>query len=305
MNEIMNIDDFEDLNNSNKKKHKQVEIDLFKLLSNISLYILIGLGVWIALILSTTLVLNRLSFTTMCSLFIVCICSFIAMPWAKRFNNQDHKKLAIIFISMSAILCLLLIISAILIIEICYDIVYETLTFEYIVSCLNYFKIVTVFIIQFFIVSSIFGTYFNFGKDRIPLQVITAFSYLIIDIYLSVLIIAVIFDIENGIQINNSLVSFLSSQTMSTLLLISIFIFAVTNIWFALLKKRSKKMGINIDRRKTFIKEADNIKNQEAKTKLDTQTAEERLEKLRFMFDKNLISKTEYENKKKEILDNM
>ena len=279
-------------NNSNSKK-----INLFKILSNISLYSLLGLSIWIALIITTDLTWNTFSFTCISILAIICFCSFIAMPWAKRSKISNYATISKIFIYLCAILCCLLILSDIFIV----NIVVTSKTLEQSIFQMNFIKWVLIFVIQFSISSSIVNTYLQYSKDRLPLQILSGISYIVFDIYLTTIIIAVSISKEGGFSFNNSVMNYLFSKPMITLLVVACFIFATTLIWFHALKRHSRKSGINIDRRKVIEKENPNTEENQK----EQSVIEDKLEKLNSMYEKKLITEDEYNQKRKDILDKL
>ena len=269
-------------------------VSLFKILSNISLYSLLSLSIWIALIITTDLTWNSFSFTCISILGIICFCSFIAMPWAKRSKINSYTKISKIFLFLCCILCGLLILSDIFII----NIVVTSKTLEQSIFQMNFIKCVLIFVIQFSIFSSIVNTYLQYSKDRLPLQILRGIAYIIFDVYISTIVIAVRISKEDGFTFNNAAIEYLFSKPMITLLVVACFIFATTLIWFHALKKHSKKSGVNIDRRKYIEKDEKDEKTSES-------SIETKLKDLNSMFEKKLITEEEYTKKRKDILDKM
>ncbi|MBQ7307957.1 MAG: SHOCT domain-containing protein, partial [Clostridia bacterium] len=219
----------------------------------------------------------------------------IAMPWAKRLKSYHYATISKIFIYLSAILCLLLIVSDIFIV----NIFATNKEFADSIFQLNFMKWVLIFVVQFVIATNIVNTYLQFSKDKLPLQILSGISYIIFDLYGTTCIIAVSISSENGFHFNSSFVEFLFKQPMISILTIAIFIFVTTFVWFKAVRFRSKKMGINLDKRNPKYVESDKDYSNNGLS------AEKKLLELNNMLDKNLITLDEYNQKRKDILDKM
>ena len=219
------------------------------------------------------------------------------MPWAKRLRMHNYGTISKIFIYLCATLCGLLIISDIFII----NIVVTSKTLEQSIFQINFIKWVLIFVIQFSIFSTIVNSYLQFSKDRLPLQILSGIAYIVFDVYATTIIIAVSISKEDGFSFNNSVMNYLFSKPMITLLVIACFIFATSLIWFSALKIHSKKSGVNIDRRKYIEKDNQNKEeNQKEQSVIET-----KLEELNSMYEKKLITEDEYNQKRKDILDKL
>lgn len=270
------------------KPKKRVNL-AFKILSNISLYLTLIAISW-AIVEAMMNNFNKINGLCICILFIIAFICFVSLPWVKRILS--NPKISILFLIFSGVIGLLMIILSTLVFlgkngEIIY----------------NLLKIILIVCIQFFIMSSITNSYFKYKKDRISLQIIHCLCYAYFDFYVSTLIININF---SGDGYNSSVYKKLMSTPFLQIFVVSIVVFTVSKLWFKIIENRSKKLKLNLDYSEEKTQKNENKIN--ADTNVDhiedsQQSIEERMQKIKTLYDMNLLSKEEYESKKQSIID--
>lgn len=258
---------------------------------------------------------------------ILCFCCILALPWIRKIENKEFKVLSYVFLGIIAACCILWIIADIVIISQYKSIKAAILagnfseeeTIEVISSLfrsLNFLKATFFITIQFSVASFIATTVTRYGKTMIPFQAIAYASYGFVDFWISGILFS--FSINSNLKkfegigidkafgeifrFNFDFFSFLTNKVVLTILLLAVAYVAISN---AITKRQDKRKLTTILEDITDdgnIKEREPIEEKPARV---VDTVEERLEKLKSMFEKNLITKEEYEEKRAKILEDM
>lgn len=267
-------------------------IKLFKILQNTAISIIL---VMVALVIFS--IAEIIPFTPVLGCFygiilIVCFACLYALPWARKFEKNENKKLSLIFMSLIAV-CAVLWMACLIVVIGCITSDKEPGMFLF-----NLIRISLVLSIQMLVSSTIASTILKYKNSMIPFQVITYLSHVYIDFFVTTIIVSI-----NSKFDTNSIVPFLFTKWPLIILALSCAYVFISNI---IIKKTDK-------RKMTEVAYASGDVNynpnqvvgdgfggvQETTTQLSPTV---KLEKLKDMYEKELITKEEYEKKKEEIL---
>lgn len=212
-----------------------------------------------------------------------------AIPWAKRLEEKTYKIPSIIFLVFIGVCAVLFIISLVLIVH--------TISSGKDMSA-GLFTLIRVSLIiatQLLVSSTIAYTFLKYKKTMIAFQVVTYVSNLFVDFWFCCLFIGA-YTTDGSINFNETISSFLFTKIMWTLLALALVYVIISNSVMKNIDK--KKMQSIFDENAYTTSRAENP-SINAKRK---QTVDEKLTKLKFLLDRNLITQDEYDEKKKEIL---
>ena len=258
---------------------------------------------------------------------ILCFSCILALPWIRKIENKEFKILSYVFLGLVALSCILWIVADIVIISQYKSIkaatLAENLTEEESIEIisglfrsLNFLKVTMFLTIQFSVASFIATTITRYGKTMIPFQAIAYASYAFADFWISGLLFT--FSINSNLKkfqglgfnkamkeifyFNEDFFEFLTNKVVLTILLLAVAYVAVSN---AITKRQENR------KLKTILEdmtEDGNIKGVELKEEKPAEaieTVEDKLANLKSMYEKELITKEEYEEKKSKILEDM
>lgn len=245
---------------------------------------------------------------------IVCFCCILALPWIRRLEKGEFKIMSYVFLGLVALCCVLWVIADIIIIKQYRNIRLaskgeftdeETTAFiRSLLHSLNYFKFTTFITIQFSVASFVAAVIIKLRKNMLVLQGIAYASYAVCDFWISGILLSI--SIKSNAKFGDSLVldeifsvnagflKFLVSKVMLTILFLAIAYVIVSNV---IIKKQEQRMIKNVNE-DTIYGDVESQPNSEKQE----ETIEVKLEKLKKMYEGELISKEEYESKKSEIL---
>ena len=285
-----------------------------KLYRTISTIAITGLFLTVGIIILAVMQMFAMSVGLGCTIAVIAIiCSscLIALPWVRLLERGDFKKTSIVFLCLDIVCGLLWIICAILVSSIISKSINGTITDNYVYNTLRLIKISLVITVQFFVASFIGNGITKYRSTMIAFQVIAYLSYLLFDFFISILLFCIGFK-DGEIFFNEELFAIINNRAMWTLFVISIFYCAISSgIMNRQVLRRAKNIADDafmdsvkdeVEFRKTQ-KEGKAVEDiAEENTEVE---AEERLKKLKNMYDKDLITKEEYEQKRKDILKDM
>ncbi len=302
---------------------------IYKLINTIAvigLFLTVGI---IVLMLTGTLSCTANLIGIIAAIAIACLGCILALPWIRRLESNEFKILSLVFIGLTALSCILWIISDIVIISqyksikstfIASETMTEEKTIKFIESLirsLNFLKVTTFLTIQFSVASFIATGITKFRKTMIPFQAIAYTSYGFVDFWISGFLFtfsiksnlkSVVADDMSGVlgeifKFNKDFFNFLTGKVMMTIFFLAVAYVAVSNI---IIKKQEQRKMQNV---------LENIsvdgRNNKSTAPVETapaapvETVEQKLEKLKNLLDKNLISQEEYDKKKEELLKDM
>lgn len=257
--------------------------------------------------------MNRGFFTFIAILFVISMALSMSLVWAKRLTEERLKVLSIVFLSIICVCALCWIVSIVMINNIVGNLVEKDVTESKLRSLLGMFafiKFTLIFTVQVFIASQIAGNVSKFGKEKITLQVINAIGFIIMDIVITTLL-SIITIRENAasmmdtIRISKGAINILKSKFLWMLFVLSIFTTSITNgITQSLFKRIQRSMAEKemYGKNKDYEIEKKYLESQN-ETIDESNEIENKLNKLKEMFDKNMITKEEYDQKRKDLID--
>lgn len=269
-----------------------------RLYSTISSISIAGVFIAIALI-----VLIMFKFINMSSfwvgiigtILIVCLGFMTSLYWVQKIEQDKFKKTSIVFLALTVFAVVLWAISLWIGVSIFNDLINDSgKTIDDFRGSLLFVKITLIFSIQFLVASFIGTGITKYGKSRYVFQAIGYLSYLFIDFYVTYLIACIGF--KDGTIVINEGISLLGNKVVLMFFILAILYAMVVN---SIIKKIEQRRMRNLADRDEPVKRTQEVSTVDADAR-DSQ--ENRLKKLKDMFDKNLITKEEYDKKKDEIL---
>ena len=258
---------------------------------------------------------------------ILCFSCILALPWIRKIENNEFKILSYVFLGLVAASCILWIIADIVIISqyktIKAAILAENLTEEEnleIISglfrTLNFLKVTMFLTIQFSVASFIATTITRYRKTMIPFQAIAYASYAFVDFWTSGMLFS--FSINSNLKkfqnvgldkamdeifhLNVDFVKFLTNKVVLTILFLAVVYVAISN---AITKRQDNRKLKTILEDMTEDGNIRGVELKEEKSAEVVETVEDKLAKLKSMYEKELITKEEYEEKKSKLLEDM
>lgn len=263
------------------------------------------------------------------ALTILCAAAMLALPWIRRIELNEYKKLAYVFLGIIGFCAVLWIIADVLVISaykgIKHSIVTDTDMSEAfvrrILHSVNYIKFSIILSLQFSVASFVANYIVKYKSKMLAFQIISYLSYLVFDVWLVVFMFAININPsatpEKIFSINESLMKGLLSRGSITILVISVLYIAIANgVIRGMERKRVKG-----ERQKTVTSffgvptlsdlVGNDAKNEEVEPATNesvnipekaSSDPQERLSKLKSMLDGGLITQEEYDAKRSEIL---
>lgn len=229
----------------------------------------------------------------------ICGCCLLACPWIRRLENNDLKILCFVFLGLIAVVCILWIICIFQIQRIYKISNDETISDEVadktMLGILKFFKASAIISIQFVTASTIASTLAKYRKSYLPIQVIMYASHIFVDFYVT-FFMCCITTVNGDLKINDN-ISILWSKFMVILFVLALLYVIITN---AVLKRIEGKRITNLTE-DVAMSQAYTQSSPESKT----ESAEEKLLSLKTFYEKELITKEEYEAKRSEIIKKM
>ncbi len=268
---------------------------LYRLVTNISIF---GVFIAIALVVlgfAKIIKLNYFMFGVIATIAIISIACLLLLPWVRWYEKRENKTIPIVFIIFVAVCAVLWLICVYMGIGLYRKAVADTAESGSIYSMLKFVKIVLIVSFQLLIASMIANTVMRYGKKMIAFQAITYASNLFFDFYITYLLACVTIN-NDGFAIDEG-IKLLGNKIMIVLVILS-FLYMII----------SSKIMQNIEERrfKNAVEDSYDIDGEARKEVSQTEDGvEARLEKLKNMLDKNLITQEEYDKKKEDILSDM
>ena len=280
-------------------KTETKKINLFKILQNVAivgLFLLMGIGVLIGVgVIEYSVIV--IQWNVIVALIFLGV--LLALPWAKYIEKKEYKIVSIVFLTLALVCIVLWIISTFVV---CSHIEAGTIS----AGLINLMRITLIISLQM-IISTIIGSFvIKYKSKYIPFQAITYLGLAFIDFYAVTLLVATRF-VGGELVVSEKMQQLLFNKTTLGILLVAfIYIIAAFVIVYGS-KKRSirNRLLSPRDRYRRDLGLIDVYEEEEEETQPDAPDAEKQLEKLKAMLDKNLITKEEYDAKRKEVIDKM
>lgn len=270
-----------------------------KIYKSIQTIAIVGLLVALSLLvlaISEVLTFSSGLLVLIASIATICGCCLLACPWIRRLENNDFKILSYVFLGLIFVVCVLWIICIFQIQRIYKLAGDETLTDEEgskaVLGILKFFKASAIISIQFVTASTIASTIAKYRKTYLPIQAIMYASHLFVDFYVTFFMCCI--TTVNGELKTNDNLKILGSKLMVVLFVLALLYVIITS---AVLKRIEGKRMVNLTEDISRGKDTNN-ETSDAKP----ETAENKLKSLKAMYEKDLITKEEYEAKRSEII---
>lgn len=301
---------------------------LYKILSTVSI---VGLFITIGL-LFTGLIEGYLGpgGVLVLSIFTIIFAGcMLSLVWLKNIENKQYKKTSIVFLAFT-VLCCLLWIAAAIVIYIMLKQAEKDPNYNPI-NLLRLVKVAFIVSVQFVVANIIARNLIKHKKTHIAFQIIMYISCLFVDFYVTMFAIGLKFNPIEGMELTKSIRSVLFSGGMiATLVLFVVYIAIANSVINGIQSKRNGGEKVTNTRRRGLLGSmVDTIENiqldeifsdnfggvQEKVEEVPQEVKEaapeaeedpqERLTKIKQLYDSGLITEEEFNAKKKEILEDM
>ena len=233
---------------------------------------------------------------------IICACAVLSLTWVRYLERKEHKKVSIAMLAMLGFAAVLwIVVSAVI-----YSL-YVRSKNNSAVSGVGEFEFIRIaLIISFQVLEALFitSTVIRYKKSYLVFQIIMYISNLFVDFWFSSLFVAFKFDSSKFIVLRPAVTDFLFNGAMITMLVL----FVVYTIISAAVLRSIEDRKARVLRQ--GVDELNMIENMEETTKKELrgetkESPEERLSKLKDLYEKNLISEEEYQAQKSKIISEM
>lgn len=270
---------------------------LYRLVTNISIisvFVAVGL---IVISVAGIIKMNTFLFGLIATIAIVSIACLLLLPWVRVYEKGEHKMIAIVFLVLIALCALLWLIAVYMGIGIYVKIRDNISADETGLATLKFVKVTLIISLQLLVASLIAGTIIRYKSKMLVFQIITYLSNLFFDIYVTCFLLCLSIVPEKGLQISKN-IKLLGNKIALTLFILSILYMIISSKVMQVIESRRFRNAVEDN----YEIDGSEKVQESAKTQ---ESAEQKLESLKNMLDKNLISQEEYDKKKAEILNDM
>lgn len=262
---------------------------IYKILSSVAITGIFVIAAIFVCAITGVLKLNPFLIDVLGVLAILDFAFLFAMPWAKRLEEKTYKIASIVFLVFIGVCAILFIISLLLIVR-----TVRTGN-DMSQNLLTLIRVSLIIATQLLVSSTIAYTFLKYRKTMIAFQVVTYLSNLFVDFWFCCLFIGLFMN-GGSIDFNPDISKFLFTKVMWTLIVLALVYVAISN---SVMKNIDKRKLQNMADENAYT--TSRAENPNVKTKGE-QSLDEKLTKLKFLLDRNLITQEEYDEKKKEIL---
>lgn len=289
-----------------KKQEKDIQNGdednrLYKLVSNIAI---IGVFVSVAILvlgIFKIFEMNSFIFGIVATIAVLSIACFLLLPWVRRFGKGENKKISLVFMALIIACAVLWLVCVYMFIGIYNKSKVDGFDAKSLVTPLNFVKATLIISMQFLMASLVAETVIRYRKKMIVFQAITYLSNLFFDFYITFFLGCL--SISNEGMALSDKAKVLGNKFMVVMFVISIIYMAISS---AIMKKQEVKrftLAVQDNYDMDGQRRSKDEKTEEVQPAV--QSPEEKLESLKNMLDKNLISQEEYDKKREEILKDM
>jgi hypothetical protein len=287
-----------------KGSKKQVAGKNGKIYKSVSFAAIVGIFVTVAILvlgIAKIITINSTVFGIIATIAILCAGALMTLPWIKVYEKYGMKKTSIVFLSLISICTVLWIICCWLGIEIFNQAksAAGTSISDHQIA-MNFIRATLILTVQFIVASAIGTCVIKYRKSVIAFQVIAYASYLYVDFYLTFALVCLNIT-SDGLDVSKN-IGVLGNKFVLTFFAIAVLYVFIANL---IIKKSESQKVKNIV--------SDMIQEEKIEQKVDevpaaevsqkpVETPAEKLEKLKELLDKNLITKEEYDEKRAEII---
>ena len=279
---------------------------IYKTISSIAITgIFVAVGI-LVLALTGNLKLSPALFGLMFSIAVLCMGLITTLPWVRRIERNQVKKLSLVFIGFIGLCALLWLITIWVVVGLINQ--GSAVSDNAIAGTMLFVQITIVLSMQLLITTFIGSMILRFGKELIPFQIITGISYLFLDFYITFALLCIrINPAIPDLSVADS-ISILGSNAMITLLVLSLAFMGVSaGVMKSIETRRIRHTTeILVEKDSPLFDNVDNGENdtQQAQSQ-GKESPEDRLEKLKKLYEQNLITEEEYNSKRADILKDM
>lgn len=289
-----------------KKQEKDIQNGdednrLYKLVSNIAI---IGVFVSVAILvlgIFKIFEMNSFIFGIVATIAVLSIACFLLLPWVRRFGKGESKKISLVFMVLIIACAVLWLVCVYMFIGIYNKSKVDGFDAKSLVTPLNFVKATLIISMQFLMASLVAETVIRYRKKMIVFQAITYLSNLFFDFYITFFLGCL--SISNEGMALSDKAKILGNKFMVVMFVISIIYMAISS---AIMKKQeAKRFTLAVQDNYDMDGQRRSKDEKAEEVQPAVQSPEEKLESLKNMLDKNLISQEEYDKKREEILKDM
>lgn len=277
---------------------------LQKLLTNLALVTLL-LAIALLIIYFTGVAGRSMEFALIVAIvFIITALLGLSIPWAVNIQKKENTKLSIIFLSFVGVCAVFWIISAFLVYNIVKQVTLGNEPSQFSASIV--FIQVSLFIsLQFAFANMIATNITKYKKDLLVFQIIMYISHVFLDFYLSLLVWSFKITESGGLEFGDH-AYLLLNPIMLTVLAIALVYIVISNVILTRIQRRKNRGLIGTIAESYHSTLSDSEQSPQTPAAQEAQpSTEDRLAKLKEMYDKQIITQEEYEAKRKDIIDKM
>ena len=227
---------------------------------------------------------------------ILCLGLVSILPWIRRIEKGEFKKVSIAFICVIGACALLWIVCDWLLVAI-----FKNPTDSSAIALLWFVKIAVILSLQLMVADIIATFRLKYGNSFLPFQIITYLSYAFIDFYLTFMLLCIIIK-GNNVELSPAFAA-LGSQAMITLVVLAV-VYAIISSSIIKHVEGRRIRNMSEDYHTVTIKEE--VEEQQAQEEIvKEESTEEKLAKIKKLYEQELITQEEYEQKKSDLLKNI
>lgn len=279
---------------------------IYKLVQMISIGVIIIAAAVLIFGVAGMITLGTTGTGLVCTVGVIGIGAFSALPWVRVLEALKAKRYritAIVFLAISGVCVILWIICVWLIINLVKTAMSGNIDIDYakdIIGTLNTLRTVIIVSFQLTVSSFIAKNVIKYNKTLIPYQVMAGVAQVYFDFFICLLLTAFTITTEGEFKISDT-AEWLTKAWPYAFLAIAVIISIFTSVVFR-----------RVDRRNMMKYAANQLKEEGGENKTEGTSAEnavapadEKLQKIKELLDKGLITQEEYDKKREDILNSI
>lgn len=227
----------------------------------------------------------------------------VALPWVRvfeGFKDKRYKITAIVFLSIAGVCVILWIVCVWLIVglikKVTNDI--DETVFKGLITSLNTIRASIIVSLQFVVSSYIAKNIIKYNKTLLPYQVLAGLSQLFLDFFLCLVLTAITITTKGMVEFSST-AYLLTNRWTYALLAIALVLGIFPSVVFRRTDRRNMMKYAAKDL-KDIVNDDDGDKAENA-----TATSDEKLQKIKELLDKGLITQEEYDKKREDIINSI
>ncbi len=288
-----------------RKKYMGQEGKIYRALSTTAYVgIFVAAGIIVASLVNPTFALNATLWGIIFTIGVICLGLISVLPWVRKLEKGEYKKLSLIFIVFVAVCVILWLICVWLVIT-----MINSQNPDNIVWLLWFIKVTLLVSLQLMVATVAGNLWTKCRNTMIPFQVVTYASYGFVDFYFSYLLFCVNINptnTANPISLDTNALGALGTSFMITVLAIALVYMSISNF---IIKRMEARRLVNMaadnfeemlaDQKEELQKVVDEKNAQPSAT---GKTMEEELNGLKDMLDKGVLTQEEYDEARKNVI---